>query len=52
MKKVNKRKLQFSKIAVAIIQELQLKAIKGGTEPVSAPMSQEPDQNGICFAEK
>lgn len=52
MKNTKNRKLRFSKINVAVIQKLQLSAIKGGTEPVSAPMSQEPDVNGVCFAEK
>jgi hypothetical protein len=52
MKKHKKRTLQLKKISVAIIHELELKAIKGGSEPVSIgiPMSQAPDEQTVCYA--
>ncbi|EDP95275.1 hypothetical protein U8527_15765 [Kordia algicida OT-1] len=52
MKKKTKRTLQFAKISVAAIQTLDAKGIKGGTEPVSPPMSQAPDDQTVCYAIK
>lgn len=54
MKKDTSRSLKLTKISIAIIQELELKAIKGGTETVSecqliVPMSQEPDEHTVCY---
>lgn len=52
MKNNKTRRLQLAKISIATIHELNLKTIKGGTEPVSVPMSQEPDDQGVCYAIK
>ncbi|MEM6684894.1 MAG: hypothetical protein AAF617_03775 [Bacteroidota bacterium] len=53
MKTHKTRLLKFSKISIATIQALELKAIKGGTEPVSIgspAMTQDPDDNTVCYA--
>ena len=54
MKKHKTRTLKLTKIAVAVAQQLELKAIQGGTEPVSRglipPMTQAPDENTVCYA--
>jgi len=52
MKKKSTRNLQLAKISVAVIQKLQTKAVKGGSEPVSPPMSQAPDEEKVCYAIK
>lgn len=52
MKKKSTRNLKFTKISVASIQTSAIKAVKGGTEPVSPPMSQAPDDQTVCYAIK
>ncbi|PTX62700.1 natural product precursor [Kordia periserrulae] len=49
MKKQKINKLKLSKKSISVLQKLELKEIKGGTEPVSAPMSQAPDDQTICY---
>lgn len=54
MKTRKRRTLKLTKISIAVAQQLELKAIKGGTEPVSiniiVPMTQAPDEHTVCYA--
>lgn len=50
MKTTTRRSLKFTKISIAVIDKLLEKSIKGGTEPISVPMTQAPDEEGICYA--
>jgi len=54
MKKHILKNLHLRKKVIVAITQQQTSMIKGGTEPVSAPvpMSQAPDRNGICYAIK
>ena len=54
MKNRQTKRLSFSKVKIATISEILALKVKGGTDPVSAPapMTQEPNRQGVCFAEK
>ncbi|QHI36006.1 hypothetical protein IMCC3317_13590 [Kordia antarctica] len=52
MKKNQIKKLQLTKIDIAKITDMFTSEIKGGTDPVSPPMSEAPDRNGVCYAIK
>ena len=52
MKKSRIKNLELSKKSIALITSIKTTEIKGGTEPVSPPMSQQPDRHGVCYAIK
>jgi len=52
MQKKKIKSLHLSKHVIAKIQLSAQQQLKGGTEPISPPMSQRPDDQGICYAPK
>jgi hypothetical protein len=52
MKKNQTKKFRFLKVAVARLADLKTLEIKGGTAPTGPNMTEAPDDNNICWAEK
>ncbi len=52
MKKHILKNLQLRKKVIVTMTQHQASMIKGGTNPVSVPMTQAPDDQGVCYAIK